>query len=161
VNVKRVKIWHRATSRGLGVGQSSLCFSSNLGRSKWAFGQLFVRPNLALDQICDGKNQIGIAQMEGFYVPSPPPFFRAFELYDHLTLNPLSFHSHPLFLCFAVIKFGGFTSFVYGHGETHPITFAGRVHVRSSLFNGDCQLSLRLLNDTLSTSVVRERYLDG
>jgi hypothetical protein len=119
-----------------------------------------VRPNLALDQICDGKNQIGIAQMEGKMFP-PPPFFRAFELYDHLTLNPLSFHSHPLFLCFVVIKFGGFTSFVYGHGETHPITFAGRVHVRSSLFNGDCQLSLRLMNDTLSTSVVREKYLDG
>ncbi len=118
---------------------------------------------MALDQICDGKNQIGIGQMEGKNVPSPPPppFFRAFELYDHLTLNPLSFHSHPLFLCFVVIKFGGFTSFVYGHGETHPITFAGRVHVRSSLFNGDCQLSLRLINDTLSTSVVRERYLDG
>ncbi len=92
----------------------------------------------ALDQICDGKNQIGIAQMEGkmFPPPPPPPFFRAFELYDHLTLNPLSFHSHPLFLCFAVIKFGGFTSFVYGHGETHPITFVGHVHVRSSLFNG-------------------------
>jgi hypothetical protein len=113
---------------------------------------------LALDQICDGKNQIRIAQMEGKLFP--PPFFRAVELYDHLTLNPLSFHSHPLFLCFVVIKFGGFISFVYGHGETHPITFAGRVHVRSSLFNGDCQLSLRIMNDTLSTSVVRERYLD-
>ncbi len=67
---------------------------------------------------------------------------------------PLSFHSHPLLLCFVVIKFGGFTPFVYGHGETHPITFAGRVHVRSSLFNGDCQLSLRIM------LVVRERYLD-
>jgi hypothetical protein len=109
---------------------------------------------LALDQICDGKNQIGIAQMEGKMFL--PPFFRAFELYDHLSLS--SFFSLPS--SFVVIKFGGFTSFVYGHGETHPITFARRVHVRSSLFNGDCQLSLRLMNDTLSMSVARERYLD-
>jgi len=61
--------------QGLGGWQSSLCFSSNLGSSKRAFGQLFVRPNLALDQICDGKNQIGIGQMEGKNVPSPPPSF--------------------------------------------------------------------------------------
>lgn len=112
---------------------------------------------MALDQICDGKNHIGIGQMEGKMFP-PPPLIRAFELYDHLTLNPLSFHSHPLFLCFVVIKFGGFTSFVYGHGETHPITFAGRVHVRSSLFNGDCQLSLRL-NEWYIVNVSSEREI--
>ncbi len=107
---------------------------------------------MALDQICDWKNQIGIAQMEGKMFP--PPFFRAFELYDHLSLS--SFFSLPS--SFVVIKFGGFKSFVCGHGETHPITFAGRVHVRSSLFNGDCQLSLCIMNNTLSMSVARERF---